>query len=307
MLISVIMPVYNSEKTILASVQSILNQIYSNWELILVDDGSTDNTIALVSDCKDQRIHIYKQKNLGVSIARNTGIQAASGKLVAFLDSDDIWHSEYLKTIFEMYQIYPDCSCYTTSYYFVDILGNKKKPRVKGFSFNNKYTVLDNYLFLLTTSDPVFYTCSFATKKDVLTNIGGFPADIVAGEDTITWIKLYLKYKVAHCITPLVEYNVPDPGTRKIRTREDRDNFAVELIKLKEQYPEQEELLGRLLSHWYKIRSSTYLQHGRNKLARKYCASAFNNSLQKRKLLVYYLLTLLPSNLSKTFFSRLIK
>lgn len=99
-LVSIIMPSYNSEKFIAESIQSVKNQTYLNWELIIVDDGSTDQTLYLVNNfCKeDSRIKFTSlQKNFGAGVARNRALQEATGKYIAFLDSDDVWKPEKIQ------------------------------------------------------------------------------------------------------------------------------------------------------------------------------------------------------------------
>ena len=96
-LISIIVPVYNSEKYLRAAIHSLLNQTYQNIEVILINDGSTDGSQELISSFqkKDKRIKLYNTKNLGVSHARNYGIDRASGSYIMFLDSDDTYDKSY--------------------------------------------------------------------------------------------------------------------------------------------------------------------------------------------------------------------
>lgn len=97
-LVSIIMPAYNAEKYITNAINSIIHQTYKNWELLIVDDYSKDNTIKIVSEFKDDRIILLKnRKNIGAAISRNRALKAARGKWIAFLDSDDIWHPEKLE------------------------------------------------------------------------------------------------------------------------------------------------------------------------------------------------------------------
>lgn len=96
-MISVIIPTYNREKTITDSIRSVLTQTYSNIELIVVDDGSTDATESVVKSIHDERLFYYKQKNQGACVARNFGISLAHGEYIAFQDSDDLWMPNKLK------------------------------------------------------------------------------------------------------------------------------------------------------------------------------------------------------------------
>ena len=97
-LVSIIMPSYNTAKYISETICSVLQQTYSNWELIIVDDCSSDNTDEVVAEFKDKRIRYYKnEKNSGAAVSRNRALREAKGKWIAFLDSDDLWKSEKLE------------------------------------------------------------------------------------------------------------------------------------------------------------------------------------------------------------------
>ena len=97
-LVSVIMPSYNTGNYIAESIQSVQSQTYSNWELIIVDDCSTDNTDAVIAQFDDPRIHFLKnEKNSGAAVSRNRALREAKGRWIAFLDSDDLWHPEKLE------------------------------------------------------------------------------------------------------------------------------------------------------------------------------------------------------------------
>ena len=96
-LVSVIIPTYNRANLIKRSVDSVLNQTYKNFEIIIIDDGSTDNTEKIISSINDPRIVYLKQENHGASTARNKGIEIAKGEFIAFQDSDDVWHFDKLE------------------------------------------------------------------------------------------------------------------------------------------------------------------------------------------------------------------
>ena len=97
-LVSIIMPAYNAEKYIVKSINSIIRQSYKSWELIVVDDCSTDGTVNVISDFKDERIRLLNnERNSGAAISRNRALREAKGKWIAFLDSDDIWHPKKLE------------------------------------------------------------------------------------------------------------------------------------------------------------------------------------------------------------------
>ena len=109
---------YNKKKYISRAVNSVLKQIYTNFELIVIDDGSTDNGANEVQKNKDNRIKIIHQNNQGVSAARNRGIDEAKGELVAFLDADDEWKHNFLVTIITLREKYPQAGAFATAYEF---------------------------------------------------------------------------------------------------------------------------------------------------------------------------------------------
>ena len=109
--VSIIMPAYNCGKYIFDSIQSIINQSYTNWELLIVDDGSTDNTRIIVDQCSqaDKRIKVFHRKNAGVSAARNYALQLATGDYITFIDGDDIYHRDRLKRMVTVLENDPQC------------------------------------------------------------------------------------------------------------------------------------------------------------------------------------------------------
>jgi teichuronic acid biosynthesis glycosyltransferase TuaG len=121
-LVSVIMPAYNAERYIAGSIQSVIDQTYQNWELVVVDDGSTDRTAAIVRtfSANDSRVRYVFQENQRLGKARNTGVTNASGPLIAFLDSDDLWMNEKLALQVEMLEAMNADIIYTDGFIFAD-------------------------------------------------------------------------------------------------------------------------------------------------------------------------------------------
>ena len=104
--ISIIMPAYNAAKYIEKTIKSIQAQAYTNWELLVISDGSTDETVPIVNKLMafDRRIQCYEQENAGVSAARNTGLDKATGKYISFLDADDLWEPSILEKLYDTMQ-----------------------------------------------------------------------------------------------------------------------------------------------------------------------------------------------------------
>lgn len=123
-LISIMMPAFNAEKYIASAIQSIVNQSYPEWELIVVNDGSTDRTAQIVEKFTDSRIHVIHQENQGEAVARNTAMAAMNGQYIAFLDSDDQFQPEFLQKMITYLQENPhSTACYCDGFY-MDIEGS---------------------------------------------------------------------------------------------------------------------------------------------------------------------------------------
>lgn len=154
---SIIMPVYNGEKTIRKTINSVLAQTYSNWELIIVDDGSKDNTVAVIEQFTDYRIRIIQQPNQGVSAARNTGVLEANKSFITFLDSDDEvttnWLEEFYKLIIGTNNIgFVSCGIKTPT----EVLLPRSGFNLKNVKFQNipgSFVILRNILIQIGLYD----------------------------------------------------------------------------------------------------------------------------------------------------------
>lgn len=183
-LISIVVPAYQAEKYIAATIDSVLRQTYSHFELIIVDDGCTDQTVQIIKSYHDSRIKIVSQSNQGLSAARNAGILAAKGEYVAFLDADDIWFPNKLEMDLSTVHRYQDPVCVVFSgHYCVDdnfrLLNIPKCQTEPDTTYNTLLrngTVLPSSLFI---------------HKDILAAVGGFPtSDKTFFEDRAFYARL---------------------------------------------------------------------------------------------------------------------
>lgn len=196
-MISVIIPVYNKSHYVIRTLLSVLTQTYQDWEAIVIDDGSTDNSVEMVNTIKDPRILFYQQKNHGVSYTRNKGIQMAKGEYIALLDADDEWFPDYLETMMELATKYPDYAVFCTA--------QKDRP----------INTLPNGISVITDfcSYPyIFWTGCMVIKKEVFDAVGGFMTGIQLGEDTDMWLRISCKYHTiylneAHVYHPYITEN----------------------------------------------------------------------------------------------------
>lgn len=196
--ISVVIPLYNKEPHVKRALDSILNQTIQNFEIIVIDDGSTDNSAQVVKSFSDPRIRLIMQENSGVSIARNKGIKEAKSELIAFLDADDEWTSNYLEIILRMREKYPCAGLYATSMKneFMDNILMELDEKVK--KLVPEEGLLLNYFQIYKNGHALFGTSSVTVPAKVFSEVGGFQAGCWWGEDADMWGRIALKYPIAY-------------------------------------------------------------------------------------------------------------
>ena len=188
-LISIVLPVYNREKLVLNSIESVLNQTYKNFELIVVDDYSNDNTHSVISSIPDKRIKLLKHdKNRGASAARNTGIKASRGDWIAFHDSDDLWNKNKLeKQVETILTVEADIAVIHCGLQYFDFdSGKKLNTRIIKGNINN--LVKSNVGMIPGTPTMVI-------RKSSLDDVGYFDETIPANEESELGIRIAKKYK----------------------------------------------------------------------------------------------------------------
>lgn len=197
MKVSIVIPLYNKGNYIEKTLRSVIAQTYQNWEAIVIDDGSTDNSAEVAKTVVDSRIRIYQQENHGVSYTRNKGIHMAKGDFIALLDADDEWFPDYLETMMGLAAKYPD--------YSVFCVAQKDRP-IKtlpdGVSFITDYC----------TYPYIFWTGALMIKKSVYEDIGDFRNGVQLGEDNDMWLRISCKYDTiylneAHVNHPYITEN----------------------------------------------------------------------------------------------------
>lgn len=196
---SVVIPLYNKEYSINRCIDSVLSQTYPNYEIIIVDDGSTDTSLPKIKstfskEIKSERIKLLEQSNQGVSIARNNATNLATSNYICFLDADDEWLPNFLETMVKLIHDYPDASLYTLAFYVKK--GNSKLVKSKrGLKSGHRGYVED--FFKSSSKGNLIHTSTACVLKETFISIGGFPEGVVAGEDLYLWIRFALTDKVA--------------------------------------------------------------------------------------------------------------
>lgn len=214
---SVIIPLYNKENYIIETLKSAINQTFTDFEVLIINDKSTDNSFEKAKQVKDSRIFFFNNnKNKGLSESRNIGISKAKGQIIALLDADDIWLPNYLEHLKKLHTQFPEASIYGTDYIekyvFGDIAEIKKNISIK---LKNKFFVIDDF-FKANIYQPIICPSSTAFKKTILENHTVYNPKITYAEDIDFYINYCKKHKVAYNYKALVEKksDVPNQITR---------------------------------------------------------------------------------------------
>lgn len=213
---TVIIPLYNKRRHITRAVDSILHQTVDNFEIIVVNDGSTDGGEEIVVHYNDGRIKLINQENAGAAAARNRGIELSRGEYVSFLDADDEWLPNHLEEIIQLIQKFPEAKAFSTSYK----VRTKNKTYKKVFSTLSKHPwqgILENYFYTDMVDGNPMSTVVVCVKRDIFDEVGNFPVGIKIGEDVDMWIRIFLSYKVAFSTTDTAIVYV-DADNRTIKT-----------------------------------------------------------------------------------------
>ena len=175
-LVSIVMSVYNGETTIRKSIESVLNQTYRDYELIIVDDGSTDSSLDIIRSYDDKRIKIIKQSNKGLAASLNAGIWLSQGQYIARQDSDDIWFPNKLKLQVEYIEAYRD----------IDVLGCAAE-----FFDDNEGPVSFYPLSMDPKIESPFLHASVLIRKSALEETGGYDSRFRYAQDRELWLRMY--------------------------------------------------------------------------------------------------------------------
>ncbi|MCV9928334.1 glycosyltransferase family 2 protein [Flavobacterium sp. LS1R49] len=208
--ISVVIPLYNKSNYIEKTLKSVFEQTFTDYEIIVVNDGSIDDSEIKVLSLKNSRITLYNQKNQGVSVARNLGIEKSKGELIAFLDADDYWYPNHLEELNNLYHNFPDCGMYCSRY--------KIKTTKKHFQIPNHNQIDSSFKGIIkdyfSSNIPfrVTWTSSLAIPKEIIEKFGGFTPSITNGQDLELWTKIGIKHSIAitNTITAIYNYDIPN-------------------------------------------------------------------------------------------------
>jgi len=183
MIVSIIIPVYNGEKTIRETIQSVLSQSFRNIEIIVINDGSTDSTVEIVKSILDSRLQIFSYPNAGLAASRNRGIKYCKGQFISFIDADDLWTVDKLACQYQALQTHKNAALAYSWTDYIDANGKFLKAGRRITAMGDAYSKLVLWNFLENGSNPLI-------RADVLNEVGGFDESLAAAEDWDMWLRL---------------------------------------------------------------------------------------------------------------------
>ena len=237
---SVIIPVYNKENYVEKTIKSVLSQTWPDFELIVVDDGSIDNSFKVITSIIDYRIKVYQKKNEGVSVARNYGVEMSSKEFICFLDADDEWAPNFLEVMHDTILKYPNRRFFTSAFMS---RSNTKETIYEIQIGNSDDFVIDDYCGLfIRNRQAICCVGSVCVKKSLLIEVGMFPPGVKRGEDHDLWLRLVCKDKIVYT-----------KRTRMIYYLDTENNSRAKYNSYKESFP-----YWKWYEYPYKYKNSLY-------------------------------------------------
>ncbi len=200
-LVSVVIPVYNGEKKIQETIDSILNQTFSDFEIVVINDGSIDSTIEIIEKVSDSRLRLFSYSNTGLAASRNRGLAQASGEFISFIDADDLWTADKLEAQLRALREYPQAA---VAYSWTDYINESSQFLHSGRRITATGDVYEKLLvmnFLENGSNPLI-------RRQALTAVGGFDESLPAAEDWDLWLRLAARYQFVAVQSAQVLYRV---------------------------------------------------------------------------------------------------
>ena len=200
-LISVVIPVYNGEKTIAETIESVLNQSFSNFEIVVINDGSQDSTLDILASIQDPRLKIFSHPNAGLSASRNRGISQSSGEFIAFLDADDLWTPDKLEAQLTALQENPNAAVAYSWTDFIDETSQFLKPGPHFTISGDVYAELLRGNFLANGSNPLI-------RRQALIKVGSFDVSFSGVADWELYLRLATHYHFVAVPSPQILYRL---------------------------------------------------------------------------------------------------
>jgi len=296
--VSVVIPVFNGERFIGCAIQSVLDQTFREFEIIVVDDGSTDRTEKIVRQFS-AAISYHHQQNRGAGVARNLGVSRAQGDWVAFLDADDIWRPDKLAVQIEQIETYPEVAFFYSDIDLIDEEGNLTEAGFLSAKLERrKEKGRTNLVSLVFDNRPFPYPSTVLTRKDVFLKAGGFNPEFRGNyhEDFDAFARVARTSLIHFIPQSLVMYRVTSPQDKNVVSIRD-ENGLILLKCLREMWrdePAKQIILLHYYAKYFSDRGRDYLSSSDYDKARRYFRLAFSHRPLYWKNLRRWALTYLP-------------
>lgn len=274
-MISIIIPLFEKAAQVRETLDSVRWQVFTAYEVIIVDDGSTDGSPDIVRDYLWEhrdfaaRVRLFHQLHAGVSAARNKGIRESRFAWIAFLDADDSWTPEYLQAQYELSLKYPLCEVLAAGYGIRSSTSQFAPARLFKLPFRSTDGILRNYFEVAACSHPPLCSSIIIVRKKAIQAVGGFPEGVTSGEDLLTWARLAIHYTIAYNKKCMGVHNRdPSRFNHDQRTRMPARNDMVGgcLERLLIQHAGIRGL-KEYVGSWHKMRARIYLSNSMKKEA----------------------------------------
>lgn len=247
--ISIVIPTYNSGQYLAKAIDSVLSQTYRDFEIIVIDDGSTDNTKDMIMECAKKnpdKVRYFYQKKSGPSAARNKGIIETKGDYIAFLDADDLWCQNKLSLQMEYFEKNPEITLSATEFEFIDSEG-----KLLGYSNRREKIPTDGYI-LNYIFEHYLLTSTIMLKKEVFKKIGFFDETLQNAEDTDIQLRIATHFRIGLLEKRLVKYRQHDASltrTKEVLRGKDRIRVIKNFLNKEKDFAENnKEAVRRMLS-----------------------------------------------------------
>lgn len=305
---SVIMPVYNGEKFIDAAIRSVLEQTMEDWELIIVDDGSTDHTQEVLKKYKEKaNIHSITQTNKGVSAARNKGMSMAKGDYFVFLDADDVWDNNHLAIMHHLIEKYPSAGLYAT-FTKTELVNGETISECNFFKDKVEEDVFVDDFFEVYDKDKsakMFTVITTCISKDAILKVGGFPEGCAIGEDLELSLKVAAYFPVVLSKKITATYKKENSTATKDKSFDPDWGFfeRVEEIYADESIPLSKRENLKKVMQWFSMRRYRhYMIDGKRKKAVKVYKETNKTCIDKKDRFINFILLFLPTSVIRHIF-----
>ena len=304
---SVIIPVFNGAKFIDNAIESVLKQTYSDWEIIIVNDGSTDNTSKVLNNYEgNDKIRVIHQDNAGVSVARNNGVGVSKGEYITFLDADDVWHNNHLEVMAKLIEKYPDAGLFGT-FTRTELVNGEVIEKSKFFDGKGEDVYTNDFFseYYNDKAAKMFTVITTCVSKAAFDKAGGFPVGCKIGEDLELSLVVAAYYPVVLSSVATATYKKINSTATKTKSFDSEWHFFDKVHELyaDSTIPETKRKNLKLIMEWFSMRRCRhYVIEGERKKAFEVYKKLDKSAISKKDFVINTILLFLPKTAVRKIF-----